>query len=134
MQWAGRVRGDELDHHPLAVPEVGPRVVVDASRDDVAQHFVQPRVVETEVHEAWPRDLDLGDVGQIGRVQVVSELGRELTGVASGTPLRWRGPRSSTSHRVRPRGTLELDLAGGSTPSEVSEARTAAARSSLITR
>ena len=112
VQRAGGVRGDELDHHPLAVSEIGPGVVVDAAGDDVVQHLVEPRVVEPEVHEARSGDLDLGDVRQIGRVQMIGQLGRELAGVATG---RLRG---GERHVRRPvavlgdPGAFEHDLAG----------------------
>ena len=70
----GRVRGHELDHHPLAVAEVGLGVAVDARLDDVAEHLVEPRVTQAEVDESGARDLDGLDVRELRRVKRRGEL------------------------------------------------------------
>ncbi len=83
VQRPSGVGRDELDHHSLALPDVRLRVAVDAALDHLAEHLVQPRVVEAEIHEARPGDVDALDVRDVRAVQRVGQLHRQLAGVAT---------------------------------------------------
>ena len=103
---AGRVGRDELDVDLRPTADVVARVGLDTGAHDVPQHVVEPGVVQTEVDETGPRDLDarhvprrillddLGDVGsQLARL-AARGLGRDeghvagpVTVLASRRPL-----------------------------------------------
>ena len=84
VQRPGGVGADELHVHRRPGAEVGPGVAVDALGDHLAQHVVQPAVVEVEVHETRPRHLHLPHVrGRIGG-DVPGQLLRQIAGVPPG--------------------------------------------------
>ncbi len=112
VQRARRVGAHELDHHPRPDPEAEPGVPVDALADDVAQHVVQPRVGQTEVHETRSGHLDGQHVVGRGRVERLGQRHGQLAGVAAG--LLGCGQRhvARPVTVLAPGRALELDLVG----------------------
>ena len=96
---------------------------------------MEPRVAEAEVDESRPGDLDGLDVRDVRVVQrrrparTASSRGlRPAAFAVANATFVDQSPCSGT------RGRSSTISPGGSTPSAASEARTAAERSSLITR
>ena len=59
-------------------------VVGEAERNDIAEHLVQPAVVQMEVDEPWPRQFDPLDVRRWVGGQPFRQLRRQLARVAPG--------------------------------------------------
>ena len=133
VQGAGGIRRDEL-HVDLGVgADVEPGVVVNALVDHRDENVVEPGVGEVEVHESRTGDLDTLHVRRGRRVQVVGELGGQLSGVSCRPPSPTAAQRlvdqSPCSRRA---GRSSEICAGGSCPSTPSAAAMAAVSWSTI--
>ncbi len=86
MNRPGRVGGDELDHHPLAGPDVQPPIVALAPGNDVPQHVVQPGWRKGKVDEPRPGNIDGSHVRRRRGVEQIGDLASKLPRVPPGAP------------------------------------------------
>ena len=78
VERAGRVGRDELDLNPLAVPEIGARVVLLPFGDDLDEGVVEPARRESQVDEARARNLHVDQVGRGILADRAGEVGCKL--------------------------------------------------------
>jgi hypothetical protein len=116
MDGPGRVGRDELDHHPLAMPEVEPPILALPCTDDVPQHVVQPRGGKVKIDEPRPSDVDGGHVRRGRGVQQLGDLRGQLPRVPPSSPSRSQGNVGGPLPMLPPSRPLERDDLGQGHP------------------